>query len=175
MKNESETMTVKIGAASPDFTATAFYMGNFKTCRLSDYKGQWVVIFFYPSDFSFTCPTDIIEIAVKYSKLKSLEIQVLAIRFDTSVTHKIWMEEGLSTITMRGIPFPIISDMGGDIGQIYGLYDQSTGQGVNGCAVIDPRGIIRAMEALKPPVEHHMIKLIKKAKAFKHEPVGDYY
>ncbi len=93
---------------------------------------------------------------------------MLAISCDTVFTHKVWQEEELSKMVPGGVPFPMLSDPGGKIGQAYGVYDERLGLNIRGRFIIDPDGVIQAMEILAPPVGRNVEELIRQVKAFKY-------
>ncbi len=107
-------------------------------------------------------------VAAKYDELKALGVQVLAMSTDSRFTHKIWQEEELSKMVPGGVPFPMLSDAGGRIGSVYGVYDEDAGVDIRGRFLIDPDGVIQAMEILTPPVGRNVAELIRQIKAFQH-------
>jgi alkyl hydroperoxide reductase subunit AhpC len=107
-------------------------------------------------------------VAVKHDELKELGVQVLAVSTDTHFTHKIWQQEELSKMVSGGVPFPMLSDAGGRIGRVYGVYDDNAGVNVRGRFLIDPAGVIQAMEILTPPVGRNVGELIRQVQAFRH-------
>jgi len=107
-------------------------------------------------------------VAVKYEEFMALGVQVLACSTDSRFTHKIWQEEELSKMVPGGVPFPMLSDAGGKIGQVYGVYDPDAGVNIRGRFLIDPDGVIQAMEVLTPPVGRNVSEMIRQVKAFQH-------
>jgi alkyl hydroperoxide reductase subunit AhpC len=107
-------------------------------------------------------------VASKYEELKALGVQVLAMSTDSRFTHKIWQEEELSKMVSGGVPFPMLSDAGGRIGRVYGVYDEEAGVNIRGRFLIDPDGVIQAMEVLTPSVGRNVAELIRQVKAFQH-------
>jgi peroxiredoxin (alkyl hydroperoxide reductase subunit C) len=93
---------------------------------------------------------------------------VLSLSTDSRFTHKIWQEEELSKMVPGGFPFPMLSDAGGRVGAIYGIYDESAGVDIRGRFIIDPDGNIMAMEVLTPPVGRNISELIRQVQAFQH-------
>jgi len=85
---------------------------------------------------------------------------------DSRFTHKIWQEEELSKMVKGGVPYPMLSDAGGAIGSLYGVYDAEAGVNIRGRFIIDPDGILQAMEVLQPPVGRNVAELIRQVKAF---------
>jgi len=107
-------------------------------------------------------------VASKYEELKALGVQVLAMSTDSRFTHKVWQEEELSKMVPGGVPFPMLSDAGGRIGRVYGVYDEEAGVNIRGRFLIDPDGVIQAMEVLTPSVGRNVAELIRQIKAFQH-------
>jgi peroxiredoxin (alkyl hydroperoxide reductase subunit C) len=105
-------------------------------------------------------------VAVKYPELKELGVQVLAMSTDSRFSHKIWQEEELSKMVEGGVPFPLLSDQTGEIGKLYGVYDEAAGVDIRGRFLIDPDGIIQAMEVVTPPVGRNVSELIRQVQAF---------
>jgi len=93
---------------------------------------------------------------------------VLSMSTDSRFTHKIWNEEELSKMVEGGIPYPMLSDQGGRIGTVYGVYDEAAGVDIRGRFLIDPDGVIQAMEVLTPTVGRNVSELIRQVKAFQH-------
>ena len=107
-------------------------------------------------------------VAARYEELKKLGVEVLAVSTDSRFTHKIWNETELSKMVEGGIPFPMLSDQGGRIGTVYGVYDEEAGVDIRGRFIIDPDGVIQAMEVLTPPVGRNPDELIRQIQAFQH-------
>jgi alkyl hydroperoxide reductase subunit AhpC len=95
-------------------------------------------------------------------------VQVFSVSTDSHFTHKIWQAEELSKMVDGGVPWPMLSDAGGRIGQIYGVYDADGGVDIRGRFLIDPDGVIQAMEVMTPPVGRNINELIRQVKAFQH-------
>ena len=95
-------------------------------------------------------------------------MQVLSVSTDSRFTHKIWQEQELSKMVEGGVPFPMLSDSGGRIGTIYGVYDEDAGVDIRGRFLIDPDGVIQAMEVMTPSVGRNVNELIRQIKAFQH-------
>lgn len=93
---------------------------------------------------------------------------MLSVSTDSRFSHKIWNQGELSKMVEGGIPFPMLSDQGGRIGRLYGVYDKAAGVDIRGRFIIDPDGVIQAMEVLTPPVGRNPNELIRQIKAFQH-------
>jgi len=107
-------------------------------------------------------------VAVKYPVLQELDVEVLSMSVDSRFTHKIWNEVELSKMVDGGIPFPMLSDQGGRIGTVYGVYEEAAGVNIRGRFIIDPDGVIQAMEVLTPSVGRNVSETIRQLKAFQH-------
>jgi len=100
--------------------------------------------------------------------MAKLNVEVLSMSTDSRFTHKIWNEVELSKMVEGGIPFPMLSDAGGRIGTVYGVYEEAAGVNIRGRFIIDPDGIIQAMEVLTPSVGRNISETIRQVKAFQH-------
>lgn len=105
---------------------------------------------------------------MSYDELKGLNVEVLAISVDSVFSHKVWNETELSKMVDGGIPFPMLTDRGGTIGRLFGVYDEDAGVDVRGRFLIDPEGIIQAVEILSPPVGRNPQELLRQIKAYQH-------
>ena len=107
-------------------------------------------------------------VAGKAEEFEKLGVQVLSCSTDSRFVHKIWQEQELSKMVDGGFPFPMLSDAGGKIGSVYGIYDEAAGVDVRGRFIIDPDGVIQAIEVLTPPVGRKVGESIRQLQAFQH-------
>jgi len=107
-------------------------------------------------------------VAGSHKTLKKLGVQVLSVSTDSTFVHKIWEEEELSKMTQDGIPWPMLSDGTGNIGRAYGVHDESGGVNIRGRFLIDPDGVVQAMEVLAPPVGRKIEETIRQVQAFQY-------
>lgn len=107
-------------------------------------------------------------VAGKYDELKKLGVEVLSVSVDSQFVHKIWDEEELSKMVDGGIPWPMVSDGAGKIGEVYGVYDEAGGVNIRGRFIIDPDGVIQATEVMTPPVGRKISESIRQIQAFQH-------
>jgi alkyl hydroperoxide reductase subunit AhpC len=105
-------------------------------------------------------------VATKYKDLQQMDVEVLSVSVDSHFVHKVWQQEELSKMVEGGVPFPMISDGAGKIGSIYGVYDEFGGVNTRGRFIIDPDGVIQAVEILTPPVGRNVSELIRQIQAF---------
>ena len=107
-------------------------------------------------------------VAALYKEFQALGVEVLSLSTDSRFIHKMWQEHELSKMVDGGVPFPMLSDAGGKIGTVYGVYDEAAGVDIRGRFIIDPDFNIRAMEVLTPEVGRNPAELIRQIKAFQH-------
>jgi peroxiredoxin (alkyl hydroperoxide reductase subunit C) len=107
-------------------------------------------------------------VAVKYPELKKMGAEVLSVSVDSRFVHKMWQEQELSKMVPGGVPYPMLSDPGGRIGRVYGVYDEAGGVDIRGRFIIDPDGVIQAMEVLTPSVGRNPDELVRQLKAFQY-------
>jgi alkyl hydroperoxide reductase subunit AhpC len=105
-------------------------------------------------------------VAALYGEFQALDVEVLSVSTDSRFVHKIWQEQELAKMVDGGVPFPMLSDAGGKIGTIYGVYDDAAGVDIRGRFIIDPDFVIRAMEVLTPEVGRNPDELIRQIRAF---------
>ncbi|MCI5133172.1 MAG: alkyl hydroperoxide reductase [Candidatus Electrothrix sp. EH2] len=105
-------------------------------------------------------------VAEKYPELQKLDVQVLSMSIDSQFTHKMWNDHELSKMVQGGIPFPMLSDVGGKVGTLYGVYDEKAGVETRGRFIIDPEGIIQGYEVLTPSVGRNVKESIRQIQAF---------
>jgi alkyl hydroperoxide reductase subunit AhpC len=107
-------------------------------------------------------------VAVRYQDFKQIGVEILAMSTDSRFVHKIWQEEELSKMVEGGVRFPMLSDAGGKVGEVYGVYEADAGVDIRGRFIIDPDFVIRAMEVLTPEVGRNPDELMRQVKAFQH-------
>jgi peroxiredoxin (alkyl hydroperoxide reductase subunit C) len=107
----TSTGCLRVGQQAPDFTATAVVDQEFKTIRLSDYSGKYVVLFFYPLDFTFVCPTEIIAFSDRYADFTSRNTEVLGISVDSQFSHLAWIQTERKNGGIGDINYPLVADL----------------------------------------------------------------
>ena len=113
-------------------------------------------------------------VAAGYDELLGLGVQVLAVSTDSRFTHKMWQEHELMKMVEGGVPYPMLSDQGGRIGSVYGVYEEAAGVDIRGRFIINPEGKILAMEVLTPEVGRNFGELVRQVKAYQHvEATGE--
>jgi len=107
-------------------------------------------------------------VAGKFDELQKLGVEVLSASTDSAFVHKIWEEVELSKMTKDGIPWPMLADGAGNLGRVYGVYDEANGVNIRGRFLIDPDGVVQAMEVMTPPVGRKIEETIRQVHAFQH-------
>jgi peroxiredoxin (alkyl hydroperoxide reductase subunit C) len=154
-------MVIKLNSKAPLFKTQAFYDDSFTEISLEQYKGKFVVLFFYPADFTFVCPTELEDMAETYHELKKMNVEVLSVSVDTHFVHKAWHD---ASETIKKITFPMLSDPTHEISKAFevlrdgGVADRAT-------FVIDPEGIIKAIEITDEPIGRNAQELKRKIDA----------
>ncbi|MEB3274925.1 MAG: peroxiredoxin [Prochlorothrix sp.] len=134
---------LRVGQAAPDFTATAVFDQEFKTIKLSDYRGKYVVLFFYPLDFTFVCPTEITAFSDRYSEFSALNTEVLGVSVDSEFSHLAWVQTDRKSGGLGDIAYPLVSDLKKEISAAYNVLDPEAGIALRGLFLIDKEGIIQ--------------------------------
>jgi NADH-dependent peroxiredoxin subunit C len=155
---------IKINEKAPEFTENAFVNNEIKKINLSDYKGKWVVLFFYPADFTFVCPTELGELADKYPKIQELGAEIISVSTDTAFVHKAWQDH---SPTIQKIKFPMLADPAMRVTNSYGTLIEEEGLSLRATIIIDPEGIIKAFEFHDNSIGRSADELIRKIEAAK--------
>ena len=147
------------------FSATAFHQGQFVPVSDADLKGKWAVVFFYPADFTFVCPTELGDLADHYADFQSLGVEIYSVSTDTHFTHKAWHD---SSDTIAKIEYPMIGDPTGEITRNFGVMREGQGLADRGTFVIDPDGVIQVVEITAEGIGRSATELLRKVKAAKY-------
>jgi peroxiredoxin (alkyl hydroperoxide reductase subunit C) len=131
-----------IGKAAPQFILDAVLAGQFQKTTLSDYRGQWVVLFFYPLDFTFVCPTELLAFSDRIADFKKINCALLAASIDSKYTHLAWLEKDRKSGGINGLTYPLISDLDRKLAADYGVLTDG-GVALRGLFLIDPDGVIQ--------------------------------
>ena len=144
------------------FSATAFHNGEFIEVTDETLKGGWSIVFFYPADFTFVCPTELGDLADNYETFKSLGVEIYSVSTDTHFTHKAWHG---SSETIGKIKYPMIGDQNLTISTNFDVLRPGAGLADRATFLIDPQGVIQFMEITSEGVGRNATELIRKVKA----------
>lgn len=137
-------MSVLVGKQAPDFTAKAVVNGDVKqNFKLSDFRGKYVVLFFYPLDFTFVCPTELHAFQEKIDSFRKLNCEVVACSIDSHFSHVAWLNTPKKDGGIEGVKYPIVSDINKTIARDYDVLIPGEGIALRGTFLIDKEGIVR--------------------------------
>ncbi len=134
---------LRVGQTAPDFTATAVIDQEFKTINLSDYRGKYTVLFFYPLDFTFVCPTEITAFSDRHSEFKALNTEILGVSVDSQFSHLAWIQSDRKSGGLGDLNYPLVADLKKTISEAYNVLDPEEGIALRGLFIIDKDGIIQ--------------------------------
>ena len=134
---------LRVGQQAPDFTATAVVDQEFKSIKLSDYRGKYVVLFFYPLDFTFVCPTEVTAFSDRYEEFNKLNTEVFGISVDSEFSHLAWIQTDRKSGGVGDLNYPLVSDIKKEISTAYNVLDPTAGIALRGLFIIDKDGIIQ--------------------------------
>ncbi|MDJ0554215.1 MAG: peroxiredoxin [Microcoleaceae cyanobacterium MO_207.B10] len=134
---------LRVGQEAPDFTATAVVDQEFETIKLSDYRGKYVVLFFYPLDFTFVCPTEVTAFSDRYKEFESMSTEILGVSVDSEFSHLAWIQTDRKSGGVGDLNYPLISDIKKEISAAYNVLDPEAGIALRGLFIIDKEGMIQ--------------------------------
>ena len=155
---------VKIGDKIEDIEVQAYHNEEVKKIKLSSYKGKWVCLVFYPADFTFICPTELVELANKYKEFQSEGAELLSVSTDTVFVHKAWHDNSES---IKKIKYPMLADPTGKLCKQFGTYIEGEGLSLRGSFIIDPDGILKCYELHDNSIGRSDDELLRKLQAAK--------
>ena len=151
-----------IGTQLQPFTAEAFEKFEFKTITDADLKGKWSVVFFYPADFTFVCPTELEDLADNYAEFQKIGCEIYSVSTDTNFAHKAWHD---SSEAIKKVQFPMLGDPTGQLSRNFGVMIESAGLAQRGTFVINPNGRIVACEIHDEGIGRDAKELLRKVQA----------
>jgi NADH-dependent peroxiredoxin subunit C len=144
------------------FTAQAFRNGKFISVSEADLKGKWSVVFFYPADFTFVCPTELEDLADNYAEFRKLGVEIYSVSTDTHFAHKAWHD---TSDAVKKIEFVMVGDPTGAISRNFDVMIEAAGLADRGTFVVDPAGKIQIVEITAGGVGRDAVELLRKIKA----------
>ncbi|WP_413203573.1 alkyl hydroperoxide reductase subunit C [Rhodospirillum sp. A1_3_36] len=151
-----------IGTEVKPFSAKAFQKGAFIDVTDADLKGKWSVVFFYPADFTFVCPTELEDLANSYAELQAMGVEVYSVSTDTHFSHKAWHD---TSPAIGKIDYVMVGDPTGVISRNFEVMIEEAGLANRGTFVIDPDGVIQALEITAEGIGRNADDLMRKVKA----------
>lgn len=150
-----------VGDTAPTFTAEGYFKGDIRRYSLEDYKGKWVVLFFYPLDFTFVCPTELVEMSKEHKRFEEENIQVLGMSVDSVHSHQAWLKE------LGDFEYPLLSDITKRISKDYNVLLKEEGISLRGTFIIDPNGVVQCAMVNHLSVGRNVEEILRLIEAFK--------
>jgi peroxiredoxin 2/4 len=138
----SQIDCIRVGKPAPNFRVTGVYDQEFFPVQLADYRGKYVILFFYPLDFTFVCPTEITAFSDEYERFKEINTEILGVSVDSEYAHLAWLQTERESGGLGDLHYPLISDLKREISQAYNVLT-SDGIALRGLFIIDRDGIIQ--------------------------------
>ena len=156
---------MNIGEEITDFQFDAYYENEIKKMRISDFKGKWLVLAFYPADFTFVCPTELEELANLHEDFKEQGGEIISFSTDTAFVHKAWHDQSAS---IAKIKYPMGADPSGLICKALGTYIEDEGISLRATFIVDPEGILKAMDIHDNSIGRNAKEILRRLQAAKH-------
>ena len=157
-------MRAHVGHSVPDLEFEYYQDGDFHKAKISDYRKKWLILFFYPADFTFVCPTELEEMQNAYELFKAEGAEIISVSTDTVFTHKAWHDHSEA---IKGIKYPMAADPTGQMSMTFDTYIENEGMSLRGTFVIDPEGILKLSEINDNSIGRSAEELLRKVKAAK--------
>jgi len=154
-----------IGSPIADFELNSYQNGKLGKIKLSEFRCKWLVLFFYPADFTFVCPTELEEIAQNYQEFKKMNTEIISVSTDTAFVHKAWHD---ASPAIKKIDFPMAADPTGDLCRELGVYINSEGLSLRGTFIFNPEGKLVSMEVNENSIGRNAKELLRKLQAAQH-------
>lgn len=151
-----------INSTVKPFAVKGYRQGQFVDVSEADISGKWAVFFFYPADFTFVCPTELGDLADHYAELQSRGVEVYSVSTDTHFTHKAWHE---SSETIGKIDYTMLGDPTGTLTRNFGVMREAEGLAERASFIVDPQGIVQAMEITAEGIGRDAAELLRRVKA----------
>ena len=144
-REQTEQQTAKVGTPAPDFTLPSTKNPDTlaEPVKLADYRGKWLIVFFWPYDFTFVCPTEIVAFSDRYDEFLELDCDIVGISVDSVHTHRAWMRTPRDQNGIGPVRYPLAGDFTKQVARAYGVLDEKSGAALRGLFIIDPEGTLR--------------------------------
>ena len=159
--NQESAMSL-INSEIKPFSAQAYQNGKFVSVSDADLKGKWSVVFFYPADFTFVCPTELEDLADTYGEFQKLGVEIYSVSTDTHFSHKAWAD---TSPAIGKIKYVMVGDPSGVITNNFGVMREGQGLADRGTFLVDPQGVIQFMEITAEGIGRNAAELLRKVKA----------
>jgi peroxiredoxin 2/4 len=164
----SQPNYLRLGKPAPDFVATAVCGQEFRTVQLSSYRGQYIVLFFYPLDFTFVCPSEVMAFSDRHPDFAALNTIVLGISIDSHYSHLAWIQTDRALGGVGELAYPLVSDVTREISLAYQVLDPEQGFAWRGLFIIDPAGILQHLSINNANVGRSVDETLRILQAIQH-------
>ncbi len=155
---------IRIGQTIPETEFEVYHNDDTRQMKLSDFRGKWLVLLFYPADFTFICPTELTEAAKLYDRFRAEGAEVISVSTDTVFSHKAWHD---SSKSINAIKYPMAADPSGKICKAFGTYIDEEGLSLRGSYIVDPDGVLKAMDIHDNSIGRNANEILRKLQAAK--------
>lgn len=162
----SRCYAAQVQKPAPDFSGMAVVNGEFREIKLKDFSGKYLVLFFYPLDFTFVCPTEIIAFSDRMDEFKQLGVEVVGVSTDSHFSHLAWINTPRKDGGLGGLRYPLLADYKKSIARDYGILQEQLGVALRGLFIINPEGIVRQITINDLPVGRSIDEVLRLVKAF---------
>jgi peroxiredoxin (alkyl hydroperoxide reductase subunit C) len=164
---EEVSMMSLVGKPAPDFELEGYFNGQFSRYKLSDYRKKWVLLLFYPLDFTFVCPTEVLNFSSAAEKFTKLDCQIFGISVDSVYVHKAWVDTKREDGGLGGsLNYPLLSDLNKVTARDYGILMEDEGVALRGLFLINPEGVIMHSTINSLSVGRSVTEAMRVMKAF---------
>lgn len=153
---------IKINEVVPEFEADAYQNGDIKKIKLSDFRGKWVVLLFYPADFTFVCPTELEDAAALYGEFQKINAEIVSVSTDTAFAHQAWHD---NSPAIAKVKYPMLGDPTGNVSRLFGVYIEEEGLALRGTFIIDPDGVLKTSEINSNNIGRNISETLRKLQA----------
>jgi alkyl hydroperoxide reductase subunit AhpC len=157
-----------IGKAAPEFEVMSVSDGEFKKIKLSDYKGKYLVLFFYPLDFTFVCPTEIIAFSSRAAEFRNIGCEIIGASTDSEFSHLAWINTPRKQGGLGEMKIPLLADTNHQISRDYGVLKEDQGIAYRGLFIIDTKGVLRQITINDLPVGRDVDETLRLVQAFQY-------
>jgi len=158
-----------VGKPAPDFSVGGYYKGKFEEYTLKSFNGKWIYLLFYPLDYTFVCPTEVLSFSKHAPEFSERGCQVLGVSVDSKFVHKSWVESKTEEGGLGGaLNYPLLADLNKTMSRSYGVLEENAGVALRGSFLIDPKGTIMHSVVNNLPVGRSAVEALRTLKAFQY-------
>jgi peroxiredoxin (alkyl hydroperoxide reductase subunit C) len=158
-----------VGKPAPDFNVEGYFKGKFESYSLKSFNGKWVYLLFYPLDFTFVCPTEVLRFSKQAREFNERHCHVFGVSVDSKFVHKAWVESKTEEGGLGGtLEYPLLADLNKVVSRAYGVLDENSGVALRGSFLIDPKGTVMHSVVNNLPVGRSAVEAVRTVKAFQY-------